>query len=97
MENSRSAVPSISHILKRLSDDKTLTILNSIAISGEIQNISLKKMNLTTKQYYGRISGLMDASLIKRHRGKYSLTRLGEVVYESQMIIGKSFKLLLET
>ena len=31
----------------------------------------------------------MDAGLIKRHKGKYSLTLLGKVVYDSQMIIGK--------
>jgi hypothetical protein len=47
-------------------------------------------MNLSTKQYYSRISGLTDAGLIKRHKGKYSLTMLGEVVYQSQMIIGKT-------
>jgi predicted transcriptional regulator len=40
-------------------------------------------MNLTTKQYYSRISGLLDAGLIKRHKGKYSLTMLGKVVYQS--------------
>ena len=47
-------------------------------------------MNLTTKQYYSRIAGLMDAGLIKRHKGKYSLTLLGKVVYEFQMMIGKA-------
>ena len=43
-----------------------------------------------TKQYYSRIAGLMDAGLIKRHKGKYSLTLLGKVVYDSQMMIGKA-------
>jgi hypothetical protein len=47
-------------------------------------------MNLTTKQYYGRIFGLTDAGLIKRYKGKYSLTSLGKVVYDSQMIISKA-------
>jgi predicted transcriptional regulator len=47
-------------------------------------------MNLTTKQYYSRISGLTDAGLIKKHKGKYSLTMLGHIVYDSQMIIGKT-------
>ena len=32
----------------------------------------------------------MDAGLIKRHKGKYSLTLLGKVVYDSQMVIGKA-------
>ena len=50
----------------------------------------MKEMNLTTKQYYSRISGLIDAGLIKRHKGKYSLTLLGKVVYDSQMTIGKA-------
>ena len=47
-------------------------------------------MNLTTKQYYSRISGLVNVGLIRRDKGKYSLTLLGKVVYDSQMTIGKS-------
>ena len=47
-------------------------------------------MNLSTKQYYSRISGLMEAGLIRRRKGKYSLTMLGRVVYHSQMIVGKT-------
>jgi hypothetical protein len=33
---------------------------------------------------------LLNAGLVKRHKGKYFLTLLGKVVYESQMIIGKT-------
>ena len=47
-------------------------------------------MNLTTKQYYSRVSGLINTGLIKRHKGRYSLTLLGKVVYDAQMIIGKA-------
>ena len=47
-------------------------------------------MNLTTKQYYSRVSRLLNAGLIKRHKGKYSLTLLGKVVYDTQMTIGKA-------
>jgi predicted transcriptional regulator len=47
-------------------------------------------MNLTTKQYYSRISGLLSVGLIRRDKGKYSLTLLGKVVYDSQMTIGKT-------
>jgi predicted transcriptional regulator len=47
-------------------------------------------MNLTTKQYYSRISGLLNAGLVKRHKGKHSLTLLGKVVYNSQIAIGKA-------
>src|ERR687892_1800611 len=90
MRTNQSFAPSISLILKRISDDKALVLLNSIAVIDGDKYIQLKRMNLSTKQYYSRISGLTDAGLIKRHKGKYSLTMLGEVVYQSQMIIGKT-------
>ena len=82
--------PSVADVLKKISDDKTLTLFNSIAVSSGDRYIHLREMNLTTKQYYSRIAGLMDAGLIKRHKGKYSLTLLGKVVYDSQMMIGKA-------
>jgi predicted transcriptional regulator len=83
---------SIADIFKKTSDDKALTLFNSIAISDGDKYISLKEMNLTTKQYYSRIAGLTSAGLIKRHKGKYSLTLLGKVFYDSQMMIGKALK-----
>lgn len=83
---------SIVDILKKTSDDKALTLFNSIAVSDGDKFISLKEMNLTTKQYYSRIAGLTNAGLIKRHKGKYSLTLLGKVFYDSQMMIGKALK-----
>ena len=94
MENPKSSAkaPSITSILKKVSDDKTLVLFNSIAVSSTNNDryIPLKEMNLSTKQYYSRIAGLLDAGIIKRHKGKYFLTMLGKVVYESQMIIGKT-------
>jgi hypothetical protein len=83
---------SIVDILKKASDDKALTLFNSIAVSDGDKFISLKEMNLTTKQYYSKIAGLTNAGLIKRHKGKYSLTLLGKVFYDSQMMIGKALK-----
>ena len=97
MYNSESKPPALNYILKKTSDDKTLTLFNSIAVSDGERYVPLREMNLTTKQYYSRIAGLMDAGLIKRHKGKYSLTLLGKVVYESQMMIGKCTSPSLET
>jgi hypothetical protein len=93
MENpsQRATPPSITYILKKISDDKALVLFNSIAVStGNERLIPIREMNLSTKQYYSRISGLVDAGLIKRHKGKYFLTLLGKVVYNSHMTIGKT-------
>lgn len=47
-------------------------------------------MNLSTKQYYSRISGLTSAGLIKKKQGQYYLTTLGKAVYNAQTVIGKA-------
>ena len=85
-----AAVPSITDILKKISDDKALTIFNSIAVSDGHGYICLREMNLSTKQYYSRLSGLMNAGLIRRDNGKYSLTLVGKIVYDALLNIGKS-------
>ena len=85
--------PSITSILRIISDDKALTLFNTIALSSGVSGYSvssLKEMELTTKQYYSRMSGLMKADLIKRHKGKYSLTILGKIVFDAHLNIGKA-------
>jgi hypothetical protein len=78
--------PSIISVLKLISDEKALVLFDNIVVSGN-RFISLKEINLTTKQYYSRLFGFLKAGLIKRHKGKYIPTLLGRVVYESQMVI----------
>ena len=82
--------PSVANILKKISDDKTLTLFNSIAVSNGDKYIHLRKMSLTPKQYYSRLSGLMSAGLIRRKNGKYSLSLIGKIVYDVQINIGKA-------
>jgi hypothetical protein len=75
---------------KKIADDKTLTLFNSIVVSNGEGTIPIRELNLITKQYYSRISGMLDAGLIKRYKGKHSLILLGKVVYNSQITIGKA-------
>jgi hypothetical protein len=89
MFNSESKPPTLDYILKRISDENALNLFNSIATS-DGKPVLLRKSNLTSKQYYSRISGLMDAGLIKRCNSRYSLTTLGKIVYDAHMIIGKA-------
>jgi hypothetical protein len=90
MHGNERSTPSISYILRRISDDKALVLFNNIALSKDIGHISLKMMNLSTKQYYSRILGLTSAGLIKKKQGHYYLTALGKVVYDTHAIIGKA-------
>lgn len=90
MRIAKSITPSLDFILKKIADNRALILFNSIAVADEDKYIPLKQLNLTSKQYYSRISGLLDAGLIKRQKGKYSLTLLGKVVYSSRMTIGRA-------
>lgn len=79
------ANPSIGFILKTLSDDKALVLFNNVAVSDSYDSNSLLKvMNMSTKQYYSRISGLLRAGLIKRDKGMYFPTSLGKVIYSCE-------------
>ncbi len=81
---------SIVDILKSISDDKGLILFNTIALANGESKIQIRKMGLTSKQFYSRISKLTKADLIKRKYGRYSLTVLGRVVYEAHTTIGKA-------
>ena len=90
MLKTEPSAPSIPYILKKISDEKALILFNNIALAKDNSHIPLKEMNLSTKQYYSRISGLASAGLIKKKRGQYCLTALGKVVYNAHMMIGRS-------
>ena len=77
-------------ILNAISDDKALVLFNTIALANGESEIQIRKMGLTTKQYYSRISKLIKANLIRRKNGRYFLTLLGKIVYEAHMTIGKA-------
>jgi hypothetical protein len=81
--------PSITSVLKVISDEKALVLFNNIIVSSNDSDrfISLKEINLSLAEYYSRISSFLKAGLIKRHKGKYIPTLLGRVVYDSQMVI----------
>ena len=80
---------SVADILNAISDDKSLLLFNTIAISNGETDSQVRKMGITLKQYYSRMAKLTKADLIRRKNGKYSLTLLGKIVYEAHMTIGK--------
>jgi hypothetical protein len=82
-----SAVPSVTDVLKKISDDGGLTLFNNIATSNGQSHIRLRDMNLSTRQYYSKLSGLMNAGLVRRDYGKYSLTLIGKIVYDAYLMV----------
>jgi hypothetical protein len=82
---------SIADVLDTISDDKSLVLFNTIALSNsDGSDILISKLKLTRKQYYSRISKLVKVDLVVRRNGKYFLTSLGKIVYDAQKIIGNA-------
>jgi hypothetical protein len=89
MRGEMTLAPSLNDILRNLSDDKTLALFNRIALSADRNSVLAKEMQLTPRQIYPRLSGLMRADLIKKCRGIYSLSTLGKLVYQNLAVMKK--------
>jgi CheY-like chemotaxis protein len=77
---------SLLDVLSAIADAKSLLIFKCIASKDVDSNVLLRRTNLTVKQYYSRISALVDAGLVQKKHKRYSLTSLGKVVYELQVV-----------
>jgi hypothetical protein len=81
---------SVSATLNVICDDKSLALFNTIALACGNTDILIGRLELTRKQYYSRMSELINAGLVRRKNGKHFLTSFGKVVYEAQVLIGKA-------
>ncbi|HYT02496.1 MAG TPA: hypothetical protein VEL70_06265 [Candidatus Acidoferrum sp.] len=72
-------------LLFAISDKKASNIFKSIASAGSNTDILISQLKLTRKQYYSRMSRLLQAGLVKRQKGRYLLTAFGKVIYSAQM------------
>jgi hypothetical protein len=80
-------VHSLAKVFGSLSDTKSLDLFNSITRQN-ISSIELRnKSELTRKQYYSRLAGMINAGLVKRKSGRLVLTAFGRVVDEARKII----------
>jgi predicted transcriptional regulator len=80
---------SVEDVLKAVSDSKSLDMFCSIA-KGSVESEVLKETRgLSKKQYYFRMRQLLNAGLVQRIKGRFSLTCLGAVVYHAQLIVEK--------
>jgi predicted transcriptional regulator len=78
---------SVGDIINSISDNKSLDLFCSIA-KGSVESQVLKETKaLTKKQFYTRTSQLLQAGLIQRSKGSFSLTSLGIIVYHAQLVI----------
>ena len=81
---------SIVDVIKAISDDKSLVLFNTIALASGNADALKTTLKLTRRQYYSRMSGLVNAGLVTRKNGNYFVTSFGKIVYDAQLMIGKA-------
>jgi len=76
-------------IVKMVTNENTLKILNQIIDYNNSNNnykdgntLSISKIGLTRKQFYTKLNELITSGIIKKEKGKYSLTTFGKIVYD---------------
>jgi hypothetical protein len=80
---------SLLDVLKAIADSKSLKCFQSIA-KGSVESEILKdKEGMSKKQFYMRTSQMMNAGIIRRVKGKFSLTNFGVIVYHGQLVMEK--------
>jgi DNA-binding HxlR family transcriptional regulator len=79
--------------MKVLSDVKSIILYQTIAASsssGLKSNDLNGNLRLASKQLYSRVSSLVNAGLVRKQRGRYSLTSYGRIIGASMDIMNKA-------
>jgi hypothetical protein len=80
---------SLLDVLKAIADNKSLELFQSIA-KGSVESEILKdKKGMSKKQFYMRTRQMLNTGIIKRVKGKFSLTNFGLIVYHGQTVMEK--------
>ncbi len=79
-------------ILNSISDKLSLEIFCSIAKGISEGNKLKTTLGLSRKQYYSRTERMLKAGLIRRKKGRFSLTSLGIIAYHTQIQLESALK-----
>lgn len=75
------------NVLEAISNNKSLEIFRDVA-NGTVESDVLKqKEGMTKKQFYSRMQTLRKVGLVKRRKGRFSLTNFGIIVYHAESVI----------
>jgi len=87
--NTRRKPNSISEIFRAISDSKSLLLFNILATEGGSTESLVPQLGISRKEYYLRISKLLDTGIIRRKNREYCLTIFGKVIYGMELILAE--------
>jgi hypothetical protein len=79
---SRIRLIAIGEVLRSLSDMNSIELFKTVALSGGDSIELARRLDLSRKQYYSKMSRLIKNGLIKKYHGNFCLTIFGITIYE---------------
>ncbi len=72
----------IGEVLRSISDINSLELFNTVALLGGNSTNLARRLDLSRKQYYSKMSRLIKSGLVKKYHGDFCLTTFGIILYE---------------
>lgn len=77
----------LEKVIDSLGDRKSLSIFKYIAKQPSDTSTLRRQLSLSRKQYYTRLSEMVEVGLIRKYHSNYNLTSFGKMVYDALEII----------
>ena len=77
----------LDKVIDSLGDRKSLSIFKYIAKQPSDTSTLRGQLSLSRKQYYTRLSEMVEVGLIRKYHSNYTLTSFGKMVYDALEII----------
>jgi DNA-binding Lrp family transcriptional regulator len=74
-------------VIDSLGDRKSLSIFKYVAQEPSDTSTLRRQLGLSRKQYYTRLSEMVEVGLIRKYHSNYTLTSFGKMVYDALGII----------
>ncbi len=77
----------LDKVIDSLGDRKSLSIFKYIAKQPSDTSTLRGQLSLSRKQYYTRLSEMVEVGLLRKYHSNYTLTSFGKMVYDALEII----------
>jgi DNA-binding HxlR family transcriptional regulator len=77
----------LEKVIDSLGDRKSLSIFKYIAKQPSDTSTLRSQLSLSRKQYYTRLSEMVEVGLVRKYHSNYTLTSFGKMVYDALEII----------
>lgn len=90
--NIRIEAPRIStcQVFHSICDWKSLSLFDALVYEGGGSKELILKLGMSRKEYYSRISKLVDIGMVKKEGRRYTITVFGRVIYEARLILANT-------